>query len=114
MDKKTLDSIGIIAEAITKVYNKVYNAVKKVIGPNGENLIEMRYNEIVTALKYTKHSKKRERLLKLKKTYEVFIDASGNERLKSELGIKSPSRFFMNADKQQMDNFIEKMNNTKK
>lgn len=32
--------------------------------------IQKRYDDIVTALKYTKHSKKREQLLKVKRMYE--------------------------------------------
>lgn len=35
--------------------------------------IQKRYDDIVTTLKYTKHSKKRERLLKLKKMYEEIL-----------------------------------------
>lgn len=39
--------------------------------------VQKRYDDIVTALKYTKHSKKRERLLKAKRMYEEIHIVEG-------------------------------------
>ncbi|MGE7926348.1 hypothetical protein [Lysinibacillus xylanilyticus] len=39
--------------------------------------IQKRYDDICTALKYTKHSKKRERLLKAKRMYEKHGSVEG-------------------------------------
>lgn len=40
-------------------------------------IVQKRYDDIVIALKYTKHSKKRERLLKLKRMYEKHLGMEG-------------------------------------
>ncbi|AHN24364.1 hypothetical protein [Lysinibacillus varians] len=40
-------------------------------------IIKKRYDDICTALKYTKHSKKRERLLKAKRMYEKHLIVEG-------------------------------------
>lgn len=39
--------------------------------------IQKRYDDVCTALKYTKHSKKRERLLKRKRMYEQCLIVEG-------------------------------------
>ena len=39
--------------------------------------VQKRYDDIVTALRYTKHSKKRERLLKAKRMYEKMHMVEG-------------------------------------
>lgn len=39
--------------------------------------IQKRYEDIVAALKYTKHSKQRERLLKVKRMYEKYCFVEG-------------------------------------
>ncbi|MFF2793521.1 hypothetical protein [Lysinibacillus xylanilyticus] len=41
------------------------------------HIIQKRYDDIVTALKYTKHSKKREQLLKAKRMYEKHLIVEG-------------------------------------
>ncbi|GAB0170535.1 hypothetical protein LSPCS325_39720 [Lysinibacillus sp. CTST325] len=40
-------------------------------------VIKKRYDDICTALKYTKHSKKRERLLKAERMYEKHLGMEG-------------------------------------
>ncbi|WP_285397630.1 hypothetical protein [Lysinibacillus sp. fls2-241-R2A-57] len=45
------------------LYTQINNTFSSLI-------IQKRYDDIVTALKYTKHSKKREQLLKAKRMYE--------------------------------------------
>lgn len=39
--------------------------------------IQKRYDDICTALKYTRHSKKREQLLKAKRMYEKYWNVEG-------------------------------------
>gem|GEM_PF-4145314 len=52
------------------LYTQINNTFSSLI-------IQKRYDDIITALKYTKHSKKREQLLKAKIMYEKYWIVEG-------------------------------------